>query len=169
MNTIEEKLWGYIDGTCTAEEHEAIGLLIERDELYRQKYEELLSINAGLADMDLDEPSMAFTYNVMEAIRTENAMKPLKATVNKRIIGGIGLFFVLTIGALLVFTLTQINWGAGNTLSAPLVNFAMPHLPDHTRSTAIYAFVFVDLILGLFLADNYLRKKLTNLPDTNKV
>jgi hypothetical protein len=163
MNTIEEKLWEYIDGTCSAEEREAISLLIERDELYSQKYEELMSLDAGLADIELDEPSMAFTYNVMETIRTENAMEPLKATVNKKIIGGIGLFFVFTIAALLVFTLTQINWSAGS--SSPAINFSLPKVPDHFSSTAIYAFVFIDLILGLFLLDNFLRKKLTNVPE----
>jgi hypothetical protein len=163
MNTIEEKLWGYIDGSCTPEESDTIRLLIESDEVYRKKYEELLNLNIAFANMELDEPSMAFTYNVMETIRTENAMKPLKATVNKRIIGGIGLFFVLTIAALLVLTLTQINWSAG--VGTSTVNFTMPRIPDHINSTAVYAFLFVDLILGLFLLDNYLRKKLTNVAE----
>jgi anti-sigma factor RsiW len=162
MNTIEKKLWEYIDGTCSPEERDAISRLIERDEVYRKKYEELLRLNAGFANMELDEPSMAFTYNVMETIRTENAMKPLKAAVNKYIIGGIGLFFVFTIAALLVFTLTQINWSAGAGTSA--LSFTMPHIPDHINSTVVYAFLFVDLILALFLLDNYLRKKLTNVP-----
>jgi len=31
MNTAEEKLWNYIDGTCTPAEQEAISLLIEQD------------------------------------------------------------------------------------------------------------------------------------------
>ena len=162
MNTIEEKLWNYIDGTCTAEEREAISILIERDEVYRQKYEELLLLNVEFTNMEMDEPSMAFTYNVMETIRAENAMKPLKATVDQRIIKGIGLFFILTISALLIFMLSQIKWTSGGSL-LPAVDFKMPNIKEYFNSTAVYAFVFVDLILGLFLLDNYLRKKLTNV------
>src|SRR5471030_1951548 len=113
MNAIEEKLWDYIDGSCSAEERESIGKLIESDPVYRSKYNELLKLNAEFSAVELDEPSMAFAYNVMETIRTENAMKPLKARVNKRIIGGIGMFFALTIGILLVYVLTQINWSEG--------------------------------------------------------
>jgi hypothetical protein len=164
MNTIEEKLWNYIDGTCTAEEREAISILIERDEVYRHKYEELLLLNAEFSNMEMDEPSMAFAYNVMETIRTENAMKPLKATVDQRIIKGIGLFFILTISALLIFTLSQIKWTSGGSVLPTVdINFKMPNIKEYFNSTAVYAFLFVDLILGLFLLDNYLRKKLTNV------
>ncbi len=162
MNTIEEKLWNYIDGSCSAEEHESISALIQSDAVYRQKYEELLLLNAEFGNMEMDEPSMAFTYNVMETIRTENAMKPLKASVDKRIIRGIGLFFVLTIAALLLFTLFQVNWTSNS--STPAFNFTMPQLKNYFNSTAVYAFLFIDLILGLFLLDNFLRKKLTNAP-----
>ena len=79
MNTIEEKLWNYIDGSCTPAEQEAIRLLIEQDEMYRLKYRELLALNSDLPAMEMDEPSMAFTYNVMEGIRKEQALKPLES------------------------------------------------------------------------------------------
>jgi anti-sigma factor RsiW len=77
MSSIEEKLWNYIDGTCTPDEQEAIARLIAQDEIYRRKYNELLKLNAEFAAIELDEPPMAFTYNVMEAIRTENAQQQL--------------------------------------------------------------------------------------------
>jgi len=86
MNTMEEILWNYIDGNCTADEQKIITSLIDRDEAYRAKYRELLSLNKEFSAIELDEPPMAFTYNVMEAIRTEHAQKPLKAAINKRII-----------------------------------------------------------------------------------
>jgi len=104
MNNIEEILWNYIDGNCTADEQKAISDLIAGDEAYRIKYNELLNLNKAFAGMELDEPPMAFTYNVMETIRTEYAQKPLKAAINKRIIRGISIFFVLTIVCLSVFT-----------------------------------------------------------------
>src|ERR1700761_3009434 len=112
MNTVEEKLWNYIDGSCTPEEQEAICRLIEQDEVYRRKYDELLALNQEFAAMELEEPPMAFTYNVMEAIRNEAALNPLKARVDKRIIRGIGLFFVLTLSVMLIIALGSIHWSA---------------------------------------------------------
>ena len=46
MSNMEEKLWDYIDGSCPPGEQKAIALLIEQDEVYRRKYEELLRLNA---------------------------------------------------------------------------------------------------------------------------
>src|ERR1700712_5129123 len=97
MNNLEERLWNYIDGTCSAEEQRAIDILIAQDESVRSKYEELLALNSEFSKMEVDEPSMAFTYNVMEGIRAEIAQKPLKAGINKRIIRGISIFFVVSI------------------------------------------------------------------------
>jgi hypothetical protein len=164
MNTMEEKLWNYIDGTCSATEQEAISRLIEQDEVYARKYQELLALNQEFAAMELDEPPMAFTYNVMETIRNENAMQPLKAAIDKRIILGISVFFVFTILALLVFSLANINV-SGIQLSAPSVK-----LPDNIKlpdTNSIFSgpfmkwFLVFDVILALFLTDAYLRRRKT--------
>jgi hypothetical protein len=157
MNSIEEKLWNYIDGTCPPGEYAAIGRLIETDEVYRQKYEELLLLNAEFKQIELDEPSMAFTYNVMEAIRNEHAQSPLKAKINSSIIKGIGLFFILTISAVLIYILCSINWSAG--ASAPEVKFTMPNMGPLWSNPYMKGFWFFDLILALYLFDGYLRKK----------
>ena len=109
MNNIEEKLWSYIDGTCPADEQSAISRMIASDESVRLKYNELLALDKEFAAMELDEPSMAFTYNVIEAIRTEEAMVPLKTRVNKRIIMGIMLFFVISLTGFIVYALTQMD------------------------------------------------------------
>jgi len=165
MNVIEEKLWNYIDGTCSPEEQQAISILIGTDAVYKQKYNELLQLNADFGKMELDEPSMAFTYNVMEAIRTENALKPLKSAVDKRIIWGIGGFFVLTITALLVFVLASLNWhqtGHVSTFELPKVDFAMPNVGDLFNGNIMRGFILFDLVLALFVLDTFLRKKLNS-------
>src|SRR5271154_2408162 len=100
MNNIEEKLWMYIDRLCPPEEQKAISDLINSDAATGARYRELLKLNAAFAAMDLEEPPMAFTYNVIEAIRTENAQVPLKAAINKQIIKGISIFFIVTLAAL---------------------------------------------------------------------
>jgi len=158
MSSAEEKLWDYIDGTCTPDEQQAISLLIEQDEIFRDKYLELLRLNQEFSTLELEEPPMAFTYNVMEAIRAEHAQKPLKTTVNQYIVNGISAFFVFTILTLLVIVLTSVHWSAGaSTIQLP--NITIPNMTRFFTSPVIKGFLFFDVILGLFLFDSYLRKR----------
>jgi hypothetical protein len=159
MNSIEEKLWNYIDGSCTAEEQQAIAKLIAQDEVYMRKYHELLKLNEGFASMELDEPSMAFTYNVMETIRTQHAQQPLKATINKRIILGIAVFFIVTIAALVMFALSSVNWHTADTGIKMPEQLNVNHVTSFFTGPVIKGFLFFDVVMGLFLLDTYLRRK----------
>lgn len=164
MNTIEEKLWNYIDGTCSPADQETIARLIEQDEAYAQKYQELLALNQEFAKMELDEPPMAFTYNVMETIRTENAMQPLKANIDKRIILGIAIFFAVTILALLTFTFANIHISGINISAADIKLPAGVKLPSTNSlfsGPVLKWFLIFDVVLALFLTDAYLRRKKT--------
>ena len=157
MNTIEEQLWNYIDGTTSPEEQKAISTLIEQNGAYRKKYDELLLLNAEFSAMELDEPPMAFTYNVMETIRNENAQAPLKSRVNPFIIKGIGLFFVLTISAVLVYALANVHWAVSTSDAA--IHFDVPNLSKYLSSPIMQGFQFFDVVLALYTFDTYLRKK----------
>jgi anti-sigma factor RsiW len=160
MNSIEEKLWNYIDGNCPPDEQKAITMLIEQDEVYRKKYNELQQLNGEFAAMELDEPSMAFSYNVMEAIRTEHAKQPLKAAVDKRIILGIASFFVLTLSVIVIYMFSSVNWAAGSGVQIPeQLNMQVPHVNTFFTGPIVKAFLFFDLVMGLFLLDYYLRRK----------
>ena len=156
MKSIEEKLWDYIDGTCTTDEQKAISLLIETDKAYKDKYDELLQLNNEFVNMELDEPSMPFTYNVMEAIRAEQAQKPLKATINTYIIKGIAAFFVLLIIGLLIAFLTTMDWSAGTETANSL---KLPKLDSLLNSRVLTIFLFFDTVIGLLFLDTYLRKR----------
>ncbi|MEN0056739.1 MAG: hypothetical protein AAGC65_23880 [Mucilaginibacter sp.] len=158
MNEIEEKLWNYIDGTCTAAEQEAIAGLIANNELYAKKYQELLALNQEFAAMELDEPPMAFTYNVMEAIRTENALQPLKAAIDKRIIKSIAIFFMVTITALLVMALSSIDI-SGIKLNMTMPALKLPNAGNILSSPFMKWFLIFDVVLALFLTDTYLRRR----------
>jgi hypothetical protein len=158
MNSIEEKLWNYIDGNCPIDEQAAIGRLIEQDEAYRTKYNELLQLHREFAAIELEEPPMAFTYNVMENIRAQHAQQPLKAAIDKRIILGISAFFIITIVALLIFSLSTVNWGAGTEIKMPQ-QLSTSHIKSYFTGPVIKGFLFFDVVMGLFLLDNYLRRK----------
>jgi hypothetical protein len=159
MNSIEEILWNYIDGNCTAGEQKIIHKLIAEDEAYRLKYQELLNLDQQFSVIELDEPSMAFTYNVMETIRTENAQVPLKAAINKKIIMGIAIFFGVTLVAMLIFAFASLNWSTTGRSVNLTYNFKMPAIDAGKTKIAVEAFVFFDVILALYLLDAYLRKK----------
>jgi len=160
MNSIEEKLWNYIDGTLPVAEQQAIALLIEQDEVYASKYNELLQLNNYFAAIELDEPGMAFTYNVMEGIRTEHALKPLKATIDKRIILGIAGFFILTMAVLLIYALSSVNWTGGSGFKMPQqLTVEATQVNSYFKGPAIKAFLFFDVVMALFFIDYYLRRK----------
>jgi hypothetical protein len=163
MNNIEEKLWNYIDGACTEDEQTAIKLLIAEDEAYSNKYNELLRLNNEFATMELDEPSMAFTYNVMETIRTENAQQPLKATIDKRIIFGITGFFIITVAALIIYALNVVNWSTGSGVALPHIELpkeiTQVHITSYFTGPVVKGFLFFDVIMALFLLDTYLRRR----------
>jgi hypothetical protein len=95
----------------------------------------------------------------MEVIRTENAQVPLKAAVNKRIIRGIGIFFSVTIVALLVLVIASVKW-TGVALPANLTaHIKMPEINHNQARVFVQAFVFFDVMLGLYLFDAWLRRK----------
>ncbi|AMR30873.1 hypothetical protein A0256_05270 [Mucilaginibacter sp. PAMC 26640] len=162
MNSIEEQLWNYIDGFCTPEEEKTIAALIAGDERYSSKYAELLQLNQEFGAQELDEPSMAFSYKVMETIRTENSRQPLKAAINKRIIWGIAGFFIVTIAALVLLSLGSVNWTGAGAVSFDIkmpeqLNFNQ--VKNMFTAPVLKGFLFFDVVMGLFLLDAYLRRK----------
>ncbi len=159
MTHIEEKLWDYIDGNCAAEEQKNITALIASDAAWQAKYQELLNLNKEFSAMELEEPSMAFTYNVMETIRDEAAKVPLKSVINKRIIWGIGIFFAFTILALLVYIITNTKFSGTDTSFSLPQGLKMPDLKNYFTKPVIECFFFFDVILALFLSDAFFRKK----------
>jgi hypothetical protein len=160
MNHIEEKLWNHIDGSCTPAEAQHIAGLIKHDEVYQLKYNELLKLNDEFSNIELDEPPMVFTYNVMEGIRAEHAKQPLKAAINKRIIWSIAAFFVVTILALLAVAFSSLNWTSAASTGVKLpqqLNAA--HISNVFSGALMKGFLFFGLVMGLFLGDSLLRKK----------
>lgn len=158
MNNMEEKLWEYIDGTCSGEERVAIAALIEKDAVWRTAFNNMRAINSEISEMTLDEPSMAFSYKVMEGVRALEASKPLKTSVSKYIIGGIAGFLVLTIVVIVTVILADAKQNAG----AIATDLNLPNISAVTLSSVIRAFFYFDIMLLLFLADAFLRRKRGN-------
>lgn len=172
MNThsnMEERLWDYIDGLASAEEKNFIEELIASQEEWRAKYQELLGVHEVMAQsLELDEPSMRFSQNVMEEIARLQIAPAAKTYINKKIIFGFAAFFLTTIAALFGYGLSQVNWtqktpdGILSNVTVDKVDWSILFNNNFTN-----IFLMVNLILGLVLLDMYLGRKRKALREGN--
>jgi hypothetical protein len=156
MNTIEQQLWDYIDGNLDEPSTKAIEEKIASDAEVKSQYDDLLKFNLSFEGIDLDEPSMSFTRNVMESVALVPAPVAMKTKVDKKIIYGIGGFFVISLVALFGYILYNSNLSMPNFDMN--VNFDFK-LDQYITPTAVYSFLFLDLVIGLIFLDQFLRKK----------
>jgi len=159
MNTIEQQLWDYIDGNLDATETKSIEEKISTNAEIKLQYDELLSLNIAFGKIELDEPSMSFTRNVMESISLAPAPVALKTKVNIRIIYGIGGFFILSLVTLLGYALFNIDF---TTTDFDLKLNADFNWEKYISPTVLYSFLFADLVIGLVFVDYLLRKKMAH-------
>jgi len=160
---IEDRLWDYIDGNSNAEEKSFVEQLIATQEAWRNKYHELLELHQVInTSLELDEPSMRFSQNVMEEIAKYQITPATKTYINKKIINGIGFFFLAMIIGMLIYGLGQINWADTSGTSSDLITKYNPGKIDFSKffnNTYTTIFMMVNVVMGLMLLDMYLGKK----------
>ncbi len=157
---MEETIWNYIDGTATADEITLVEQMIATDANWRSKYHELKEVNQLLqTELELEQPSLRFSKNVMEQL---HGLKPAPATnqyINKSIIRGIAVFFIVSIVSFLIYGFTLIDWSAPTTTSNTS-NYKLPAV-DYSAlfsSTWINVILMIAVVMGLMLMDGYLRR-----------
>ena|ERR1022692_1085842 len=160
---IEERLWDYIDGSSNADEKSAIEKLIQSNLEWKHKYHELLEAHQLMQSTELEEPSMRFTKNVMEEIAKYHVAPATRSYINKKIIWGIGGFFILMIAGFLIYSLAQINWAAES--ATPKILTEYNNTMDKVNwgrffnNTYTNIFMMVNVVLGLMMLDIYLTRK----------
>ena len=157
---MEEKIWGYIDGSSSKEEVAFVEQMIATDATWRAKYSELKEINQLLkADMELEQPSMRFTMNVMDQLQGLQPAPATKKYINKTIIHSIGLFFIVTIVGFLIYSFTLIDWSAstssGEGYQLPSMSFDYKLLLNSTWLNVLF---MLNVVMGLLYLDRYLRR-----------
>lgn len=157
QHNIEERLWNYIDGTATAGERTVIGKLLDTDNAWKAKYHDLLQVNELLRYSELEAPSMRFSKNVMEEIAKLHIAPATKTYINKKVIWGIGFFFIALIVGFLIYSISQINWAAPNSTTDKYIGKV--DLSKIFSNTWINVFMMINVVLGLILLDNYLSNK----------
>ena len=159
---IEDQLWDYIDGSGNAEEKSFVEQLIATQEEWRVKYHELLDVHQLMnSSLELDAPSLRFSQNVMEEIARYQITPATKTYINKKIIYGIGIFFLAMIAGMLIYGLGQVNWtdsGSSSTLLGKYdpgkINFG-----KFFNNTYTTIFMMINVVMGLMLLDMWLGKK----------
>lgn len=156
--SIEDRLWSFIDGTVSANEKTIIEQLLQQDAKWKAKYSELLQVNALLQSSELESPSLRFAKNVMENIAKLHIAPATKSYINKKIIWGIGFFFVAMLIGILVYGIGQIAFTPGEE-SVIGKNIDKIDLSKFFNYNWINAFMMINVVIGLFLLDSYLGNK----------
>lgn len=155
---MEERLWGYIDGTAAAAEKTVIEKLLATDAAWKEKYSELLEVNQLLQASEMEAPSMRFSKNVMEEIAKYHIAPATKSYINNKIIWGLTFFFIATIVGFLIYGFGQTKWETGKS-SAIADKIDKIDFSQFFNNNLVNAFMVLNIILGLFLLDAYLANK----------
>lgn len=161
---MEQRLWEYIDGLSTADECSVVETLIRENKAWRDLYQELLQVQQALAGVELEQPSLRFSKNVMEEIAKFQIAPATKKYINNKIIWGIAAFFILSITGFLVYGFGQIDWAASTASSTTFgVDLNKVEYGKFFSSNVMNVFMMLNAVLGLMLLDRYIgnkRKKL---------
>ena len=156
---MEPRLWEYIDGISDTEEVSIVQKLIEENQEWREKYNELIELNQLINSTELEEPSMRFSKNVMEEISRLQITPAASSYINHRIIWGIGIFFMVLIVGFLIYGIGQIDWSSTSGNSSLPVDFSKVDYSAFFNNTYINVFMMINVVLGLMLLDRVLANK----------
>lgn len=163
QQNIEERLWAYIDGQASADERSVIERLLQSDAEWKARYGELLLINDALKESEVELPSMRFTQNVMEKIGQLQIAPAAKSYLNKRLIWGIGGFFIVMLLTMVIYGIgqVQVDWNPASNTSKPdfLDKLEKVSIGNFFNNTWINVFMMINVVLGLVLFDSYLSNK----------
>lgn len=158
QQNIEQQLWSYIDGLSSNEERSAIQKSIETNLEWKNKYHELTEMHQLINSAELEHPSMRFTKNVMEEIAKLHIAPATKNYINKKIIWGIGGFFITLIVGFLIYGFAQVDWNFQDN-SKPLMDFSTFDMSKVFNNNFVNGFMMVNVLLGLVLLDRVLANK----------
>jgi hypothetical protein len=105
-------------------------------------------------EMELMQPSPDFSKKVMGAVDGVRIAPPSRAYIDKKVVYGIGLFFLLLIAAALIRMFVSFDWPA----AGKVVSSAGPgrlNLSQYFTHKTINCLLFLNVLLGLIFLDKY--------------
>jgi hypothetical protein len=161
---MEARLWAYLHGIADDAEQVAIKQLLQSDPAWRHSYEKLLKEEESFRGLALEGPSLRFTKNVMEQVQSLQVAPATKSYVNRKIVYGIGGFFLLLITATLAYIIPQLDFSQGTANSLPVSLPAMDlDWSRYFNRTTLQVFFIIDAVAALFFLDRYLQRKKNRL------
>ena len=94
----------------------------------------------------------------MEKIAQLHIAPATKNYINKRIIWGIGAFFITIIVAFLIYGFAQVDWNFQDN-SKPLIDFSTFDIGKIFNNNFVNGFMMVNVLLGLLLLDRVIASK----------
>jgi hypothetical protein len=159
--TIEERIQAYIDQGCSEAERLFVEDKIATSNIWNEHYQAALAMHELLfTGLEPLEPSMRFTKNVMEDIAGLEIAKPIRLQQNPwifRIAGGLLGTILL---AIVAYSLSLLEFSSGSNLSIPAMQVPEVNWAGYLGQGTTLLLFMVCTILGLYLADKMLGKKL---------
>ena len=158
-DNISERLWQYIDGNSTPEEKTTVEKLLQENSTWRENYQALLQVQQLLQQSDLEVPSLRFTKNVMENIARQNITPATKNYINYNIVRGLAAVFIGIVLVFVIYAFLQVKFDFAPAREKSLI-------PEHNFDISVIfnndwvnAVLLLNMILGLFLLDQFLTAK----------
>ena len=156
---MEGRLWEYIDGSGSLEERSVIEKLLVDHQQWKEKYRELLELHQLVQTSPLEEPSMRFTKNVMEEIAKYHIAPATRTYIDKKIVWGIGIFFITLIFGFLIYGFSQVNWNTDAGDSGRIADVTNVDYSKFFNNTYVSIFMGINVVLALMLLDRFLASK----------
>ncbi len=157
---IEMQLWAYIDGNCDGAEKQRIASLIAASENWQRTYAELSAFNRECAEgIELGQPSMRFTKNVMEAVAEVHVAPAASRYINPAVLKGLAALFIIPILAIIVYSFSIADWALASPVALPKVKLPAVPMASIFTSTFFYVVAGINVVIGLVLMDTMLRRK----------
>ncbi len=155
---IEMQLWDYIDGICSIDDMPRISILIERDPAWKAKYAELSALHTSIgSSLELEQPSMRFTQNVMDVVAATHVAPASKKYINKGIIRGIAALFIGMLTTALGYAIAHVDNNTTSKIALPKLNLG--GISNIFNSGTMLMIIAVNIVIGLVFLDSLLRRK----------
>jgi hypothetical protein len=102
--------------------------------------------------LELEQPSMSFSRNVMDRVKLEIPPVALKTKVDSKVIYGIAAIFICSIAAIFAYVIVN----ADLSYSLPKINVNLESAVQATLTSGVLkGFLFADAVIALILFDRY--------------
>ena len=157
---IEIQLWEYVDGTSNEADRERIAALIASDPTWKSKFNEISGLMTCISGaVELEQPSMRFTKNVMDTIAATHIAPATSKYINKGIIKGIAAFFIATLTTILGYALATANYKASSSSASSAITNTLSDAGSFFSGPVFNIIIGVNVVLLLLLLDTVLRKQ----------